>query len=478
MPEQGNTARLEASAAYAERHQVFQLFESLLQQLVIHKPADPVSFLIKSIQASDAPHIIIAGTPGADLHTQAELLAGKLNVVHVIAGDVWNDAAKQGSTLGQEAKALIEAGEQLKPEMIKKLVFEKLCSKECMEQGWVLEGFPSNASEAHQMVKAGMLPTTVLHLVLDEKEASRRLIGRRVDEKESKVYHTTDNPPPNDKVADRLIHRPDDMPERVAERLVAARQAEAALRQSFHSTIKVVDGSLPSAQLLEEILPKICTKMPSRAPRGCPRVALLGGPGSGTLDLAKRASARYGAICVSARELLHTAFLGGGSKAKRIAPFMKDRVPSLSATMSVPDDVLLPLVLGRLSQQDVRKRGFVLEGFPATGSQAKGLSGAGIWLRHTVLLDLPLDVASERLKAARIDPVDGKEYHPATSWPSDPDVAARLLEHPHQSEAEVREAISLWADGQAALLAASSDVITEEASSDPLALEERLSSFF
>jgi hypothetical protein len=39
-----NTKTVEAAAEYAEKNQVFQLFEGLLQQLLVHKPDQPVDF--------------------------------------------------------------------------------------------------------------------------------------------------------------------------------------------------------------------------------------------------------------------------------------------------------------------------------------------------------------------------------------------------------------------------------------------------
>ncbi len=35
---------------YLEKHHVYQLFENLMQQLIIHKPNDPIEFLITQLQ--------------------------------------------------------------------------------------------------------------------------------------------------------------------------------------------------------------------------------------------------------------------------------------------------------------------------------------------------------------------------------------------------------------------------------------------
>ena len=47
-----NKARIEASAQYVETHEVYQLFEELLADLLVQKPADPVSHLIAKLKSN------------------------------------------------------------------------------------------------------------------------------------------------------------------------------------------------------------------------------------------------------------------------------------------------------------------------------------------------------------------------------------------------------------------------------------------
>merc|ERR1719454_826619 len=77
----------------------------------------------------------------------------------------------------------------------------------------------------------------------------------------------------------------------------------------FAKVARSVDGTLGQDDLLEAILPLVTAAPPTRAPKGCPRVLLLGGPGSKAEEIGKAMAARYGVIFVSARELLHAASL-------------------------------------------------------------------------------------------------------------------------------------------------------------------------
>lgn len=42
--------RTEDAGDYLEKHHVYSLFEHLMQQLIIYKPADPIDFLISQLQ--------------------------------------------------------------------------------------------------------------------------------------------------------------------------------------------------------------------------------------------------------------------------------------------------------------------------------------------------------------------------------------------------------------------------------------------
>jgi len=467
-----NKTTLEEAAAYVEKHKVFQLFEGLLQDLLIAKPEKPLEHLISSLQAPTVPRVVIAGPPAAETRVHSETLAVALKCEHVSGPELWTEAAKAGTAAGLQAKALMDEGKPISLAVQKALLLEKLTSPPCLANGWVLEGFPTTEAEAHAMLSAGLLPTTFLHLDLGETEATRRLTGRRVDQVENQVYHLDDSPPPAD-VVKRLVHRAEDKPDAVADRLLTYRQDMTRVLDMFKSVRKSVDASLSKSEIDALILPLVSSAMPSRAPRGCPRVLLLGGPGSGVDELADAVAMRYGVVSVSARELLHAESLKSGPRAKKIASMIK-----MDIVYEIPDEIVTPIILKRLSQEDVRKRGFVLTGYPSNAAQLAILKKANIWLRDVVLLDISPEAAARRLTLSRIDPVDGTEYHPDAEWPSDPVIQARLVEHPHRSEPAVRVALSAWAQRKKLYMSAYPALIVEDSLRTTAALEERLAPYF
>ena len=188
MPSQQDM--LEDAAAYAEKHKVFQLFESLLQEVVVHQPDKPIDHLIKVLKREPVPKVIVAGPPGAQVRALCEKLAAKTQLVHVVAGDLYRELARQNVPSALEAKALVDQGKGVPSATTLEMLKEKLLSADCLKYGWVLEGFPADPIEARLLAQGGLLPTRFLHINVADAEASRRLTGRVVDEQEALLAGT------------------------------------------------------------------------------------------------------------------------------------------------------------------------------------------------------------------------------------------------------------------------------------------------
>lgn len=468
-----DTARsaLEDASTYVEQNRVFQLFETLLADLIIFKPDDPVDHLINALKQPPKPRIMVAGPPGAQARSVCEVLAAKSGIVHVIASDVWRELAKLNSASGLEAKSLVENGQPVPDDLMLAMLKEKLTSGECATSGWVLEGYPSTPPQARSMLAAGLLPTRFLHIKLSDAEVKRRLTGRRVDPVENKVYHLQDASPPDAATAERVVQRDEDTPARVDQRLSAYRHDMTATLSHFSKVLVEIDGSLGVDKMLEAALPLVSAEMPSRAPRGAARVALLGGPGSNAQALGAALATCYGAKLISAVELLHAAALSGSKHARQA---MEATDPTRMA-----EQLLGPLVLERLAAEDVRTSGFVLVGYPFTAQHAAWLKKQGVWLRDVVHLKLDPKDAEAIVCGTRFDPIDGETYHMDTNPPSDTDTLARLVVHPQHKPAVVKHALQQWAKDLPGLLKAFPDTLrVEDASRPEHELVERLAPCF
>jgi len=131
------------------------------------------------------------------------------------------------------------------------------------------------------------------------------------------------------------------------------------------------------------------------------RLVITGAPGSGKGTISARLAREYGVVHISAGELLR-------EKAKSdpaIAEIMRQG-------KLVPTDLVVGVVAARLAQEDVRARGFVLDGFPRRPREAEALKAmlkkSGIKLDATIKLEVEPERLLERI-LRRGRPDDTKE---------------------------------------------------------------------
>ena len=62
--------------------------------------------------------LMFVGPPGAGKGTQAVRIAARYGIPHISTGDMLREEIKNGTPLGQQAKAYIEAGELVPDDVI------------------------------------------------------------------------------------------------------------------------------------------------------------------------------------------------------------------------------------------------------------------------------------------------------------------------------------------------------------------------
>ena len=125
------------------------------------------------------------------------------------------------------------------------------------------------------------------------------------------------------------------------------------------------------------------------------RVVMLGPPGSGKGTQAERLASTYGIPAISTGEMLRAAVAAGNE--------LGGKVQAVMAQGKLVDDALMAdVVRERLAKPDAR-RGFLLDGYPRTGAQARTLEDVlrqlGKALDHVLHLDVPEEVLVERALA-------------------------------------------------------------------------------
>lgn len=170
------------------------------------------------------------------------------------------------------------------------------------------------------------------------------------------------------------------------------------------------------------------------------RVAVIGPAACGKSTVARSLAARYDAPLIYPGALLRAAAYDAptalGTEAKRY----------LDSTRTVPDNFMMKLVLERLAKEDVRRRGYVLDGFPHNHYQATQLEANGIECDKVLVLEMRSADAVERTNGRLIDPVTGITYHKEFAPPGEdePDVQARLVTRHDDEESNVRNRLAKY----------------------------------
>jgi adenylate kinase len=202
--------------------------------------------------------LVLLGAPGAGKGTQGALLAEALGIPKIATGDMLRDAVRQGTELGLQAKAIMDAGHLVSDEIVLGLVRERLGGDGA--QGAIFDGYPRNVAQAQSLDgllgELGRRIGAVVYIDVDDDAIVRRMSGRTTDPETGVVYHHEHNPPPPE-IADRCRQREDDREETVRHRLEVYRENTAPLVDHYRQAgvpVHKVDGTRAIPEVQTEIL--------------------------------------------------------------------------------------------------------------------------------------------------------------------------------------------------------------------------------
>lgn len=171
-------------------------------------------------------YIILMGPPGAGKGTQAANLVEKYNIMHISTGDMFRAAVKEGTELGKQAKACMDAGQLVPDRVTIGIVKERLAKPDC-KAGFILDGFPRTIEQAdaldHILDDLGVKLDRVINISVPAAELISRMAGRRICKGCGATYHVVFNPPATADVCDKcgceLYQRDDDREATVQKRI-------------------------------------------------------------------------------------------------------------------------------------------------------------------------------------------------------------------------------------------------------------------
>ena len=196
--------------------------------------------------------LILLGAPGAGKGTQAEIISQKLGIPTISTGNILRAAVKNGTPVGLQAKAYMEAGKLVPDEVIIGIIQERLAEADCAG-GYILDGVPRTIAQAEALEKAGINFDAVLSLEIADSVIEARMTGRRTCHGCGATYHIVAAPSKVEGVCDKcggaLEQRKDDQPETVKHRLEVYHQETEPLK-NFYETRGVLK-TVPDAGGIE-----------------------------------------------------------------------------------------------------------------------------------------------------------------------------------------------------------------------------------
>lgn len=203
--------------------------------------------------------LILLGAPGSGKGTQAERITQVRGLVHVASGDLFRQAAKEGTELGKLAKSYMDKGLLVPDDVTVKMVLERIAG---LSKGFMLDGFPRTIEQAQALDKAlGDKPIDkVLYIKVSNEELLRRLSGRWICRQCQSPYHLVSSPPkvPGrcDHCGGELYQRADDTVETAEKRLEVYFAQTAPLIDYYRQSGRLVetDGERPIEEVSREVL--------------------------------------------------------------------------------------------------------------------------------------------------------------------------------------------------------------------------------
>uniref|UniRef100_A0A453N3I2 adenylate kinase n=1 Tax=Aegilops tauschii subsp. strangulata TaxID=200361 RepID=A0A453N3I2_AEGTS len=179
-----------------------------------------------------------------------------------------------------------------------------------------------------------------------------------------------------------------------------------------------------------------------------------GAPASGKGTQCRMIVEKYGLVHISTGDLLRAEVSSGTDIGKKAKEYMDNG-------MLVPDQVVTDMVVSRLSQPDVRERGWLLDGYPRSYAQAQSLESMKIRPDIFILLEVPDDNLIDRCVGRRLDPVTGKIYHVKNFPPENEEISARLTTRSDDTFEKVKSRLETYKQNSEAVIPTYSDLLNQ-----------------
>ncbi len=206
--------------------------------------------------------IVLMGAPGAGKGTQARLLQERLGLPQISTGDMFRALKEARTTLAEEVRAIMEAGQLVPDDLTIRVVRERTGREDC-KHGYILDGFPRTPAQAAMLEKLAAEQGKRIQAILVDvplELLEKRMTGRRTCPVCGEIYNVYFKPPKHDDVCDlhpeaQLKHRADDNPQTVQARLKTFEEQTRPLLDYYQASnlLYRVDGTREAEEIYRDI---------------------------------------------------------------------------------------------------------------------------------------------------------------------------------------------------------------------------------
>lgn len=213
--------------------------------------------------------LVLLGMPGSGKGTQAQYIKESYGVPHISTGDIFREAIKTQTPLGQKAKSYLDKGELVPDELVTDIVKERIEREDCTN-GFILDGYPRTVNQAEAldgiMNTMGIGLTAVIDFTIPAEEAVKRLSSRRSCSSCGIVYNLLHKPPSEEGKCDvcggPLYQRDDDKEDVIRNRLKVYEMQTAPIIDYYRKqqNITHIEAEAPIASIRDRIKELLASK--------------------------------------------------------------------------------------------------------------------------------------------------------------------------------------------------------------------------
>jgi len=209
-------------------------------------------------------NIVLLGYPGSGKGTQAKIVSGQLGLLHFSTGDIFREEIAKKTKLSLDTAGYISSGRLVPDRLVMELIKSRLATE---TRGILFDGFPRTVEQAQALDdyfdSRSLAVDRVIFLDVPEKEVVSRLGARRTCEKCGMIFNLLTKAPVKEGFCDacggKLLHRQDDKPEVIANRIMVYRDQTEPLLAYYrgNGVFSSVRADIPAPEITVQILASI-----------------------------------------------------------------------------------------------------------------------------------------------------------------------------------------------------------------------------